>query len=63
MKSVKIKNANFEDAIKIIKADKSNYGTKGGISITTEFERGYVKGLEGVILILQEAQRVVEGER
>lgn len=57
MKKVKIKNANFEDAIKVIKADKSHYGVKGEIPITTEFEKGYVKGLEGAILILQETQR------
>lgn len=62
MKKVKIKNAKFEDAIKVIQADKSNYGTKGGIPITTEFENGYVKGLEGAIFILQETQRTVEGE-
>lgn len=65
MKKVKIKNANFEDAIKVIKADKSHYGVKGEIPITTEFEKGYVKGLEGAILILQETQRtarIMEGE-
>ncbi|MFT8735674.1 MAG: hypothetical protein ABF773_14780 [Lentilactobacillus hilgardii] len=65
MKKVKIKNANFEDAIKVIKADKSHYGAKGEIQITTEFEKGYVKGLEGAIFILQETQRtarIIEGE-
>ncbi|MDY5164372.1 hypothetical protein RQW99_07480 [Leuconostoc falkenbergense] len=65
MKNVKIKNANFEDAIKVIKADKSRYGDNGEIPITTEFEKGYVKGLEGAILILQETQRtarIMEGE-
>jgi len=65
MKKVKIKNANFKDAIKVIKADKSHYGAKGEIPITTEFEKGYVKGLEGAIFILQETQRIVrimEGE-
>lgn len=65
MTNVKIKNADFKDAIKVLEADKSNYGTKGGIPITTEFEKGYVKGLEGAILILQETQRtarIVEGE-
>jgi len=65
MKNVKIKNANFEDAIKVIKADKSHYGAKGEIPITTEFEKGYVKGLEGAIFILQETQRIariIEGE-
>ncbi|MCT3116203.1 hypothetical protein [Leuconostoc lactis] len=62
MKNVKIKNANFGDAIKVIKADKSRYGK---IPITTEFEKGYVKGLEGAILILQETQRmarIMDGE-
>jgi len=65
MKKVKIKNANFKDAIKVIKADKSHYAAKGEIPITTEFEKGYVKGLEGAIFILQETQRIVrimEGE-
>ena len=60
MKNVKIKNANFEDAIRVIEADKSLYGVKGEIPITTEFEKGYVKGLEGAIFILQETQRQVE---
>lgn len=65
MKNVKIKNANFEDAIKVIKADKNRYGASGEIPITSEFEKGYVKGLEGAIFILQETQRtarIVEGE-
>lgn len=53
-KTIKIKNSNFEDAIKVIKADRSHYGANGEIPITTEFENGYVKGLEGAILILQE---------
>lgn len=57
MKNLEIKNANFEDAIKVIKADKSHYGPKGEIPVTTEFEKGYVKGLEGAIFILQETQR------
>lgn len=57
MKNVKINNANFVDAIKVIKADRSHYGAKGEIPITTEFEKGYVKGLEGAIFILQETQR------
>jgi len=57
MTNVKIKNANFEDAIKVIKADKSRYGENRVIPITTEFEKGYVKGLEGAIFILQETQR------
>ena len=54
MTNVKIKNADFEDAIKVIKAVKSCYGANGEIPITTEFEKGYVKGLEGAIFILQE---------
>ena len=62
MKKVKIKIANFEDAIKVIQADKSHYGAKGEIPITTEFEKGYVKGLEGAIFILRETQRLVEDE-
>jgi len=65
MKNVKIKNANFEDAIKVIKADISRYGAKREIPITTEFEDGYVQGLEGAILILQETQivaRMMDGE-
>ena len=63
--TVKIKSSNFEDAIKVIKADKSHYGAKGEIPITTEFEKGYLKGLEGAIFILQETQRtasLMEGE-
>lgn len=59
MKEVKIKNANFTDAIKVIKADRSSYGEKGEIPVTTEFEKGYVKGLEAAIFILQKTQRVV----
>lgn len=62
MKNVKIKNSDFNDAIKVLEADKSRYGAKGEIPITTEFEKGYVKGLEGAIFILQETQKVVEGE-
>lgn len=62
MKKVKIKNSNFNDVIKVLEADKSNYGTKGGIPITTEFEMGYVKGLEAAIFILQETQKTVESE-
>lgn len=62
MKKIKIKIANFEDAIKVIQADKSRYGAKGEIPITTEFEKGYVKGLEGAIFILQETQRLVDDE-
>lgn len=62
MKKVKIKIANFEDAIKVIQADKSHYGVKGEIPITTEFEKGYVKGLEGAIFILKATQRLVEDE-
>lgn len=63
--TVKIKSYNFEDAIKVIKADKSHYGAKGEIPITTEFEKGYLKGLGGAIFILQETQRtasIMEGE-
>lgn len=62
MTNVKIKNADFEDAIKVIKADRRRYGAQGEIPITTEFEEGYVKGLEGAIFILQETQRAVEGK-
>lgn len=62
MKNVKIKNADFEDAIKVIQADRGHYGAKGGIPITTEFEMGYVKGLEAAIFILQETQKTVESE-
>jgi|GEM_PF-5552467 len=59
MKNVKIKNANFEDAIKVIKAYKSHYvSKKGEIPIITEFKKGYFEGLEGAIFILQEAQRI-----
>lgn len=60
MKNVEIKNANFADAIKVIKADKSHYGAKGEIPITTDFEKGYVRGLEGAIFILKEAQRIAQ---
>lgn len=63
MTNVKIKNTDFEDAIKVIKADKNRYGTNGEIPITTEFEEEYVKGLEGAIFILQETQRAVESKR
>ena len=62
MKKIKIKSANFEDAIKVIQADKIRYGAKGEIPITTEFEKGYVKGLEGAIFILKETQRLVDGK-
>lgn len=63
MKGIKIKNANFEDAIKVLQGDRAQYGKKGGIPITNEFEKGYVKGLEDAIYILKETQRTLEGKQ
>lgn len=61
MSKIKIKNSNFEDAIKLITSDRLNYG-KNKIPINTDYEKGYVKGLEGAIFILKEAQRIMDEE-
>lgn len=58
MSEVKINNSNFEDAIKVLNLEKNQYG-KGKVEITNEFERGYVKGIEGAIFILKRAQDII----
>lgn len=62
MKGIKIKNAHFEDAIKVIQKDRNRYGSGGDVPVTTDFEKGYVRGLEGAIFILKEVQRIVENK-
>jgi len=41
--------------------DRLNYG-KNKIPINTDYEKGYVKGLEGAIFILKESQRIIDEE-
>lgn len=46
MKSVKIKKSDFEDTIKVIEADRSNYGTKWEFQLPLNLKWGMLKDLK-----------------
>lgn len=56
---MKINNSDFKDAIKVLKADFSRYGS-GNLMATNDYERGYIRGLECAIEILENTQSLLE---